>query len=129
MSSSVFPTGLGRLNALIKSYFFRRTNRGGLSKNGAKKSKLLGIARWLQRRIMWYSSQHGDALFLIEDDDVGCENMSGSDDGDDDSTISHDSNNSIYYTELEDDFLSSDDEEDDNDDIQIGADNDYDVEQ
>jgi hypothetical protein len=55
--------GWEALNALIKSYFFRRTNRGGLSKNSAKKSKLLGIARWLQRRMMWYSG-HGDALLI-----------------------------------------------------------------
>ena len=59
--------GWEALNALIKSYFFRRTNRGGLSKNGTKKSKLLPIARWLQRRIMWFSG-HGDALFLADED-------------------------------------------------------------
>ena len=32
--------GWEALNALIKSYFFRRTNRGGLSKNSTKKTKL-----------------------------------------------------------------------------------------
>ena len=54
--------GWEALNALLKAYFFRRTNRGGLAKNSARKSKLLGIARWLQRRMMWYSG-NGDALF------------------------------------------------------------------
>ncbi|KAI2505590.1 hypothetical protein MHU86_8832 [Fragilaria crotonensis] len=67
--------GWEALNALIKSYFFRRTNRGGLSRNGTRKSKLLGIARWLQRRIMWYSGQ-GDALFLDDDHHVDEENGS-----------------------------------------------------
>ncbi len=60
--------GWEALNALIKAYFFRRTNRGGLSKNATKKSKLLGIARWLQRRIMWYSG-NGDSLFSTDEDD------------------------------------------------------------
>lgn len=57
--------GWEALNALIKAYFFRRTNRGGFAGKNQKKSKLLGIARWLQRRIMWYSG-HGDALFHAE---------------------------------------------------------------
>jgi hypothetical protein len=60
--------GWEALNALIKAYFFRRTNRGGLTRNAERKSKLLGIGRWLQRRIMWYSG-HGDALFVIGDED------------------------------------------------------------
>ncbi len=59
--------GWEALNALIKAYFFCRTNRGGLAKNIAKKTKLLGIARWLQRRMMWYNSGHGDALFILEE--------------------------------------------------------------
>ena len=66
--------GWKALNALIKSYFFCRSNRGGFTATAAKKSKLLGIARWLQQRMMWYSG-HGDALF-----DYNC-----ADDNDDDS--------------------------------------------
>ncbi len=77
--------GWEALNALIKAYFFRRTNRGGLSKNSEKKSKLLGIARWLQRRIMWYSG-HGDSLFINDDDDSSYDKS----DEDDDSVISTD---------------------------------------
>lgn len=64
--------GWEALNALIKAYFFRRTNRGGLSNHSTKKTKLLGIARWLQRRIMWYSG-NGDPLFSNEDDDSAYE--------------------------------------------------------
>ena len=77
--------GWEALNALIKAYFFRRTNRGGLSKNSEKKSKLLGIARWLQRRIMWYSG-HGNSLFIDDDDDSSFDNS----DEDDDSVLSTD---------------------------------------
>ena len=57
--------GWEALNALIKVYFFQCTNRGGLAGKNRKKLKLPGIARWLQRRIMWYSG-HGDALFHAE---------------------------------------------------------------
>ena len=79
--------GWEALNALIKAYFFRRTNRGGFSGTAKKKSKLLGIARWLQRRIMWYSG-HGDALFQnAQDEDYNSDDSSSSiesqvDDGD-----------------------------------------------
>lgn len=111
--------GWEALNALIKSYFFRRTNRGGLSKNGTKKSKLLGIARWLQRRIMWYSG-HGDALFL-NDDNVGCEdhNSDSSDDDDDNNTTTSDNDISIYCTEAEDDILKSDEDGNEIDDVSV----------
>jgi hypothetical protein len=73
--------GWEALNALIKAYFFRRTNWGGLAKNSAKKSKLLGIARWLQRRIMWYSG-NGDLLFGANDDsdDSSYDNSDNDDD-------------------------------------------------
>ena len=74
--------GWEALNALIKSYFFRRTNRGGLARNSTQKSKLLGVARWLQRRVMWYSG-NGDSLFEDEDDDSSYECSSGDDDDDD----------------------------------------------
>jgi len=40
--------GWEAFNALIKSFFFRRTPRGG----GRKKSRLRPIARWLQRRML-----------------------------------------------------------------------------
>ena len=108
--------GWEALNALVKAYFFRRTNRGGLSKNGTKKSKLLWIARWLQRRIVWYSSE-GDALFLSNDGaDCGYSSSDDSDEDDNSTTLTgrhhDDDNDGIYFTELEDDFLASSDEDD-----------------
>jgi hypothetical protein len=115
--------GWEALNALIKSYFFRRTNRGGLSKNGTKKSKLLGIARWLQRRIMWYSGQ-GDSLFLDNDADVVDQNENdsagsgGKDDDYDDSKSTTSDDDISSSTGQEEDDLSSDD---DNDDLSIGT--------
>jgi hypothetical protein len=111
--------GWEALNALIKSYFFRRTNRGGLSRNGTQKSKLLGIARWLQRRIMWYSGR-GDELFLDADvqnnrnENVGDENDYNQQDEESNSTsddeISYNSTNDFYYAS-----------EDDDDDFSIGV--------
>ncbi|KAI2511868.1 hypothetical protein MHU86_2600 [Fragilaria crotonensis] len=92
--------GWEALNALIKAYFFRRTNRGGLARNTARKSKLLGIARWLQRRMMWFSG-HGDALFIKCDDDNEDETSSFEDndeegnDNDDTSTDSEYDSNDI----------------------------------
>ncbi len=51
-----------------------------MSKNSSKKSKLLGIARWLKRQIMWYSG-HGDLLLTSSDsDDSSYENSDEDDD-------------------------------------------------
>ena len=75
--------GWEALNALIKSYFFRRTNRGGFTSTVTKKSKLLGIARWLQRRMMWYSGL-GDSLFNDNLDDNLYQDEEGNDEEDND---------------------------------------------
>jgi hypothetical protein len=88
--------GWEALNALIKSYFFRRTNRGGLSRNSKNKSKLLGIARWLQRRIMWYSG-NGDLLFCDRDDDV--DDSSYNDDDDEVSSATSDTDSNADYSD------------------------------
>jgi hypothetical protein len=96
--------GWEALNAQVKAYFFRRTNRGGLSRNAEKKSKLLGIGRWLQRRIMWFSG-HGDALF-VDDGDVLDENNETDDDGGIDWSESFDGDDGGYY-----DFSEEEDED------------------
>ena len=44
--------GWEALNSLVKSVYFRRTNRGG---GKGKKSKLYAVARWCQRRMLWAS--------------------------------------------------------------------------
>lgn len=43
--------GWEAFNALLKSFYFRRTGRGG--GRGAIRTKLKPIARWLQRRVLW----------------------------------------------------------------------------
>ena len=43
--------GWEAFNALLKSFFFRRTGRGG--GRGALRTKLEPIGRWLQRRVLW----------------------------------------------------------------------------
>ena len=46
--------GWESLNAMIKTYFFRATNRGGGGGKGERtKTKLIAIGKWLQRRLMW----------------------------------------------------------------------------
>jgi hypothetical protein len=97
--------GWEALNALIKSYFFRRTNRGGLSKNSTEKSKLLGIARWLQRRIMWYRGI-GDLLFANESDDSSYEDC---DSGEDNMSLSSDLDE-MFESESDQSIIGSDNE-------------------
>ena len=96
--------GWEALNALIKAYFFRRTNRGGFAGNAKKKTKLLEIARWLQRRIMWYSG-HGDALF-----NDASQNREEKDDDDDDGSTSLNSHNE--YNEYNDGDKNNDPSQD-----------------
>ena len=105
--------GWKALNALIKSYFFHRTNQGGLSKNAKTKSKLLGIARWLQsiRRIMWYSRK-GDALFSGENDDDDDDDSSYDDDCATDSDLDDD----VLTLEMEEASSSDNESLNDNDD-------------
>jgi hypothetical protein len=45
--------GWEAMNSLIKTFFFRRTSHGGGVKGVSKKSRLIPIARWLQRRLIF----------------------------------------------------------------------------
>ena len=45
--------GWEAMNSLVKTFFFRRTNHGGGVRGYSKKSKLIPIARWLQRRLIF----------------------------------------------------------------------------
>jgi len=46
--------GWEAFNSLIKTFFFRRTGRGGAGNKGrGPKSRLLPIARWLSRQVIW----------------------------------------------------------------------------
>ena len=45
--------GWEAMNSLVKTFFFRRTNHGGGVRGNSKKSRLIPIARWLQRRLMF----------------------------------------------------------------------------
>jgi hypothetical protein len=41
-------------NSLLKTFYFRRTGRGGASNRGkGEKTKLKPVARWIQRRMIW----------------------------------------------------------------------------
>ena len=45
--------GWEAMNSLIKTFFFRRTSHGGGVRGNSKKSRLIPIARWLQRRLVF----------------------------------------------------------------------------
>jgi len=45
--------GWEAMNSLIKTFFFRRTSHGGGVRGNSKKSRLIPIARWVQRRLMF----------------------------------------------------------------------------
>ncbi len=46
--------GWEAFNALLKTFFFRRTGRGGAGNRGTGiRSKIIPIARWLSRRVLW----------------------------------------------------------------------------
>jgi hypothetical protein len=61
--------GWEALNKLIKTFYYRRTQRGGASNQGkGSKSKLLPIARWLQRRAIWLAGYNEDSIQTFLDD-------------------------------------------------------------
>jgi hypothetical protein len=45
--------GWEAMNSLIKTFFFRRTNHGCGARGLSKKSRLIPIGRWLQRRLIF----------------------------------------------------------------------------
>jgi len=51
--------GWEAFNSLIKTFFFRRTGRGGAGNKGrGPKSRLRPIARWLSRQVIWMCGYH-----------------------------------------------------------------------
>ena len=59
--------GWEALNALIKLFFFRRTNKGGNNSGGkGLKSKLIPIAKLIQRRFFWICNLVPDDLWTTD---------------------------------------------------------------
>lgn len=56
--------GWEAFNALLKSFYFRRTSRGG----GRARSRLRPIARWLQRRMMWLCGETEESVTKFLDE-------------------------------------------------------------
>jgi len=54
--------GWEALNGAIKTFFFRRTNRGGHTGKHSRKSKLKAISRWLQRRLIFMCGFNEDYI-------------------------------------------------------------------
>lgn len=51
--------GWEAMNSIVKSVYFRRTNRGG---GRGDRSRLLGLVRWLQRRMLWLAGYSYDEM-------------------------------------------------------------------
>jgi hypothetical protein len=55
--------GWEAFNSLLKTFYFRRTQHGGSSNGGrGRKSRLLPIGRWLQRRVVWLCGYQEDFI-------------------------------------------------------------------
>ena len=55
--------GWEAFNSLLKTFYFRRTQRGGVSNAGrGRKSRLLPVGRWLQRRVIWLCGYDQDFI-------------------------------------------------------------------
>jgi hypothetical protein len=64
--------GWEAFNSLLKTFYFRRTQRGGASNAGrGAKSRLLPIGRWLQRRVIWLCAYDGDFIDSWINDNPG----------------------------------------------------------
>lgn len=83
--------GWEAFNALLKNFYYRRTQRGGHSRGG-EKSVLKPIGRWLHRRIVWLSQIGGEAI-----DEFWFDGRISEDDDDNDSEHSDD-NDDIHGT-------------------------------
>jgi hypothetical protein len=62
--------GFESMNALVTSFFFRRTQRGGFMATHNPKSKLLPIARWIQRRLLWLRYSHENIFIDCKDSNI-----------------------------------------------------------
>ena len=60
--------GWEAMNSLIKIFFFRRTNHGGGVRGNSKKSRLIPIARWLQRRLIFLCRFSEEAIRRYAED-------------------------------------------------------------
>jgi len=55
--------GWEAFNSLLKTFFFCRTGRGGAGNRGTSmKSKIMPIARWLSRRVLWLMGYDYDTI-------------------------------------------------------------------
>lgn len=103
--------GLEAMNALIKAYFYRRSERGG-GKGEATDCRVAPIGRWVQRRWCWmaisYCERIGDSKDVELTDEVLLELMKRYTDADTDSA-DNDVGDADCTEELEEMIFTSDD--------------------
>ena len=99
--------GWEHLNSLIKTFYFRRTQRGGAVNQGkGHQSRLLPIARWLLRRTMWATGvpyEEMEQEVLARRRDAMMEDGAGGNDDECD-----DENSVILDEEADDDLFGND---------------------
>ena len=79
--------GWEAFNALLKTFYFRRTCRGGAGNKGTSlKSKVLPVAKWLSRRIIWMC---GVTYDRIESSIKKKSATDAADDDNDDNNVEH----------------------------------------
>jgi hypothetical protein len=63
-------------NSLLKTFYFRRTGRGGAANQGkGPKSKLKPVARWIQRRMIWMCNISYDMMLEYYKNGIAMEEM------------------------------------------------------
>ena len=67
--------GWENFNHVFTTVYFILTNHGGRRHAGTSKSKLLGIGRWLQRRLLWMVGV-GAKIFSSDSDQFNISNES-----------------------------------------------------
>ena len=79
--------GLEAYNALVANYWHHRTQKGG--GKGGDRSKILAIAQWLLRVMMWRTGE-GDHYFKV---------LKNSDENDNDDSSDEDGDDNDYFSD------------------------------
>ena len=115
---TLFCSGWEHLNSLIKVFYFKRTQKGGVGNRGKSRgSRLIPIAKWLLRQSMWASGVSYEAMVAeVKSRRAHARGQDGGSDSQDDDDVVGD----------DDDLLFADDGDDDDDEDEGDCDDDDD---